>query len=390
MRILYTLFAILVVRVGICGGNNGAKEALKGAEKQNPPKPTHPASSLTSKADGSLFDLEEGEEGGFKVLKLTPKTGKVTELKYDGKDVWSGKATLGKSSNLVEALIYFDENAPALAIISTDKNSKVYRYHDGKQWKDSKEEEHKKLLDALKKKYQPIESQKPGVMEDPKTLDLATPNSSSYRSFGTNINGVPARVYVVTSGVDITKVKHGDKVVWSAKNGESCFYCALLLRENAPTMTLIRIKGQKLSQVLVENDGSQWKLSSGNVQNRIETLKQGSVQVQKLSLDLSLVKDNEHCRIITSEVNGLKTRIYTLTSGRAIERITDDNVHIYNLNDGSIGYFCEYHSKDNVILLRVHTQKDYNLAMLSYKKEGDKWRSISGRDFSDKLVQMRK
>ncbi|AFZ80787.1 signal peptide-containing protein [Theileria equi strain WA] len=115
-----------------------------------PTTPVKPVSRFSSKADASLFNVLCSVEDNVKILKLTPKAGKVTELKYDGKDVWSGKATLGKSSNLVEALIYFDENAPALAIISTDKNSKVYRYHDGNEWKKSNKSDFKRFLKKLK------------------------------------------------------------------------------------------------------------------------------------------------------------------------------------------------------------------------------------------------
>ncbi|EKX72172.1 signal peptide containing protein [Theileria equi strain WA] len=117
--------------------------------------PTAP--DFKSKLDSTLLIVREYTVDGLFYLTCTPNSNtKVEKLKYDGTEIWSGSATIKKSSNLVDAMIYFDDNAPALIVIHTikgDERSTVYRYHDGKQWKDTKEDDHNSRLTALKKKY---------------------------------------------------------------------------------------------------------------------------------------------------------------------------------------------------------------------------------------------
>ncbi|AFZ79803.1 hypothetical protein BEWA_026520 [Theileria equi strain WA] len=181
-----------------------------------------------SKVDSTLFDVFGFVEGNVPVLKLTAKNGtKTTELNYDNKQIWSGKVRIGTSSTLVEAIIYFYKEIPALVnikVVKGGKESTVYRYYDGSKWKDDKEEEHKKKLSELKNKPPKTPSiiapasQSAGnssnlPSSDQDTLDLEKPGSSSYRSFDVNIQGVPAKVYVSTSGNTVKKVTNGNEVV---------------------------------------------------------------------------------------------------------------------------------------------------------------------------------
>ncbi|EKX72608.1 conserved hypothetical protein [Theileria equi strain WA] len=133
-------------------------------QPQNPLETTEQESiksELTSpfldKVDTSLFDIEEAEEDTVKVLKLKEKDGvKATEVNYDGQRILSG----WKLGSCPSALLYMDQDRPTLAVVDFQCNgnvTKVYRYHDGKQWKDGNESNHKKKLELLKEKYKPNE-----------------------------------------------------------------------------------------------------------------------------------------------------------------------------------------------------------------------------------------
>ncbi|AFZ80065.1 hypothetical protein BEWA_029150 [Theileria equi strain WA] len=177
MKIVYTLLAILIIKWARCGDSDG-KGVVKGAEQQNPPGPTHSASSLTSKADASLFNVEDGEDNGFKILKLTAKEGVTAKsITYGKETVWEDK-----KKSCSSAVLYMDGEKPTLAVLVTrDKNNKqgtVYRYHDGKKWKNGKEKDYKKKLSELKKKVPKTHS----TTESQQNTQAAQPTESKEAS----------------------------------------------------------------------------------------------------------------------------------------------------------------------------------------------------------------
>ncbi|AFZ80340.1 signal peptide-containing protein [Theileria equi strain WA] len=162
MKILTVLWTVCLVR--LCRGKfskakaegirkESLKAILKKLQDATKQEPLTSVPNFKSKVESTLFNVEEGKEDGVKVLKLTAKNGtKTTELKYDEKQIWSGKARLSKSSNLVEAIIYFYKENPALVTIQTIKGSTesiVYRYYDGSKWQNSNEKDYREFLDVL-------------------------------------------------------------------------------------------------------------------------------------------------------------------------------------------------------------------------------------------------
>ncbi|EKX72094.1 signal peptide containing protein [Theileria equi strain WA] len=212
MRIAHTLLAIFLIRWVRCGDSDG-KGVVKGADKQNPPKPTHPASSLASKVDGSLFNVEESLEGNVPVLKLTSKkNAKATKLTFDGQTVWEDDNKL-----CLSAVSYLDEGKPTMTAIKAKgvkggANFTLYRYHDGNEWKDGKEEDHKKKLEDLKERCKPGE-----------TLDLSNPDTSKLDVHTENAYGVSLKEYTPKSAFHISSLTDGDKELWKASgDGQKC------------------------------------------------------------------------------------------------------------------------------------------------------------------------
>ncbi|EKX72110.1 signal peptide containing protein [Theileria equi strain WA] len=137
------------------GDNLDAQPSLEDTEKE-PTKPEKPASSLPSKVDTSLFNVVDSVEDNVKVLKLKAKEGvTANKLTYEGLTVWEEK-----KKSCLSAVLYLDKGGPTLAVIKAkstkgDANFTVYRYHDGKKWKNCTKRTHKNKLKKLKESCNP-------------------------------------------------------------------------------------------------------------------------------------------------------------------------------------------------------------------------------------------
>ncbi|EKX72589.1 hypothetical protein BEWA_050570 [Theileria equi strain WA] len=202
-------------------------------------EPENPVSIFASKVDLTLFNVVGSVEENVKVLKLTVKYGvKATELKYDDKEVWSGKARLSKSSSVVEALLYFDENAPVLVAIRAVKGGKestVYRYYDGSKWKDDKEDDHKNKLETLKEGLKPTTT---SSSSSSIALDLANPDQSKVLVYDRSGNGIKSKNYSPKDGHHISSVVDGGMSIWNATGDERCTLVKLSTRGDSSLLLM--------------------------------------------------------------------------------------------------------------------------------------------------------
>ncbi|AFZ79821.1 signal peptide-containing protein [Theileria equi strain WA] len=210
------------------------------------PKPEHLSPFLTN-VDGTPFSLSTSVEDNVKVLKLIVKDGAtVKELKYYGQKIWSGSKTFGTTSNLVEALIYFDGVIPSLTVIKT-KDSTVYRYYNGKKWKNDKENDHNKKLEALKERYNPDN-----------ILDISSPDESKVKISTKNDKGVEHTIYDPKGDSNITSIIDGETGIWSVSERET-FSSAKLSSRDGYSLLLIYLKdtGNSFGRHF-EKSGSCW------------------------------------------------------------------------------------------------------------------------------------
>ncbi|EKX72235.1 hypothetical protein BEWA_046990 [Theileria equi strain WA] len=144
-------------------------------------------------------------------------------------------------------MLYFNEEIPALVTIHAikgDERSTVYRYHNGKQWKDTKEDDHNSRLTALKKKY--------NLRDD---------------------NGVRTKKYSPKPGHNVVWVKDGDESLWKAqphysRNGriklfdgyDSCSSCVLYKNGNVELLELTLFENaSSRGYKYFEKNGGEWK-----------------------------------------------------------------------------------------------------------------------------------
>ncbi|AFZ79726.1 hypothetical protein BEWA_025750 [Theileria equi strain WA] len=357
-----------------CGDDAGdAKGTLKGVEKQNPPGPTDPSSSLASKVDSTLFNVLCSVEDNVKVLKLTAKEGVTAKsITYGSDVVWEDK-----KKSCSSAVLYMDGEKPTLAVLVTrdDKNnkqSKVYRYHDGKQWKDGNENKHKKKLEELKKKYE---------LTNLITLSLSEPDPSICRAVETNVGGIPAVVYLLKSK-KVNTIVNGDKDVWKGEEGEKCFYCVAFLKENKPRIVAVGAESsaRKLLKYYKYKDktgcrGKPGWSSATSCAQEINALKTHKDPPKKFTLDLSSLKeDDERFELVKCGRDDVN-RLVTPQPGHLIERIVDGNLEVWTASDNQVCYLCEYYPKSASGKVKLHIMKNKDsFSFIRFQKVDDKWK----------------
>lgn len=264
MRILALLWALWLV--GVCySDNNGETNQL-------------------------LFDAGMTRDDCLSVLKLKAKVNvKVSNLTYDGKTVWSGKGRLITYYCSFVTLYFYDEE-PTLVVINIKgflgRDSTVYKYHDGKEWHDSKERDHKGKLTALKKKCEfDGEPENPICLEcssshptneasreeckftpkrDANVLDISNPDNSEIKFKAGKKNGVKCESYCPKEGHCISSVMDGRIALWIGLEGERCEFVTLLSK-GALTLLALDIKdGGDTDTRYFEKNYDEWDDLSGN------------------------------------------------------------------------------------------------------------------------------
>ncbi|EKX72795.1 signal peptide containing protein [Theileria equi strain WA] len=178
--------------------------------------------SSCTEVDTSLFDTEESLEGSVKVLKLIPKEGTSTnKLAYGSDVVWEDK-----KKTCLSAVLYFDGEKPTLAVLVTKENGKestVYRYHDGKEWKDGNESTHNTKFGELNEKC------KHAI---PVTLDLSKPDETRIDTTTTHNNGVERKKHSPKNG-NIGSIVDSNVTIWTAAGDQKCIEARSYTKEGS-------------------------------------------------------------------------------------------------------------------------------------------------------------
>ncbi|AFZ79978.1 signal peptide-containing protein [Theileria equi strain WA] len=240
------------------------------------PKSEEPVSHFLDKVHESLFNVENGEENGLNLIKLTAKEGvKADRLTFDGQTVWEDKKKFCSS-----AVLYLDGDQPTLAVLVTrDKNNKVKKvckHHDGNKWKNGNENKHKKKLkelrDTAKPKDAPEATKKeqevsqgqaqanPDKPVDKDTLDISKKDNSVGKY---NKTVADDKISLHTFDIDkatVTKVVDGKDVIWEAPAGtdHKCTWAELGVFGDKETLGL-EIKMDKVIEINFRKIDGKWQ-----------------------------------------------------------------------------------------------------------------------------------
>ncbi|EKX72251.1 hypothetical protein BEWA_047150 [Theileria equi strain WA] len=361
------------------------------------PEPTHPESSLVSKVDSTLFNVEEAEEENVKVLKLTPKNDKVTELKYDKKQIWSGSAFIGTSSNLVEALIYFNEGIPELATIQTIKGSNtstVYRYHDGSKWQNGNEKDHENRLEGLKEDCKPIgkPEENPPVPSNPleqNTLNISSLDSYRCQSFEYIYDDNHIKLIVPNKDISISKLLNGTEEIYTLPTGEILDHTKVYLNQyNDPGLILVAstVSSNTQYNYFVKN-GTKWERAVEYVE-KMKAIKIVSSSKTDTPIDLAKTEDTDKCRVVNVELLNVPTRFHLPNPECHSNNVRSGNKNIWTATGDERCKSCAIYSKNGVSLLSLFIRDGNELHHKYFEKSGKEWKDLTHEVFFKKYKNM--
>ncbi|EKX72314.1 signal peptide containing protein [Theileria equi strain WA] len=155
---------------------------------------------------------------------------------------------------------------------------------------------------------------------NPITLNLSEPDPSICGAIRTDVDGIPAVVYLLKSS-QINKIVNGDKKVWIASK-----------------------------------------------------MKVGTDLPTKFALDLSSLKeDDEKYQLVKCGKDDVN-RLVTPHPGNLIERIIDGNLEVWTASDGHVCYLCEYYPKDDSGEIKLHVRKNEDLLSFSRFEKVGEWK----------------
>ncbi|AFZ80937.1 hypothetical protein BEWA_003450 [Theileria equi strain WA] len=336
-------------------------------EPEEPTKPEKPASSLASKVDGSLFDVEEAEEDNVKVLKLLTRDGAVAKrVKYDGEEIWSGVRRF--STFLCSyAVLYMDGDRPTLAVIKTNglcnTEPTVYKYYNGTKWQSHDAYWHKNELEALKEKYRPTSSI---------ALDLVNPDETNIDIDEYTESGVTVKEFSPKDDFHISSVMDSCKELWNAGAGQKCFLVEHYEKNNVTILYLETDDGNDTKSKCFEKTGNEWK----NIGRE--------VFVEKL---MTMIKESVGSTSDTPQDTHLDTSFHK--KGVTVTKVVDGDGDIYTLSSGeAFDHAKVYLNKDGkpelvlVVTKRADTSKETYLEL----KDG-KWVSCDDHDAKIKSLK---
>ncbi|AFZ80759.1 hypothetical protein BEWA_001660 [Theileria equi strain WA] len=218
-------------------------------QQQAKPQPA-PLSEFAKKVDSLLFNVLDSFEGSAMVLKLDAKEGvTVKNLMYGKEEVWKDK-----KKSCSSALLYLDGEKPTLAVVDVQEKKnvkKIYRYHDGKKWKNGNIYDHNKKLSELKKKY------KHAI---PATLDLSNPDKTKLDVHTETESGMTVKEYSPKDAFHIYSVLDGGKELWKAGAGQKCFLVESYTKNTTKVIYLeIDNCNSNQSKYFGNNANGEWK-----------------------------------------------------------------------------------------------------------------------------------
>ncbi|AFZ79835.1 uncharacterized protein BEWA_026840 [Theileria equi strain WA] len=387
-----------------------------GQESAEPAEPEQLLNPFLSKVDASLFHVEEDEEDGVKVLKLTAKKGaEATKLVYNGKEIWSGSAFIGTTSNLVEALIYFYKEVPALVTIQTIKGgnrSVIYKFSDTEGfWRDSNEEGFKKMLGDTKKQVEKLKAREAETPKEngsessePKdTPEVTTIQPEVQRNVGiSSDNSIPSRHNATSNPKDGIKPPATTLANFNTFGRFGSMYN--ITSEISSKQDLLDVFGEALKFLKdknplsseVDKNEAPPKVSTSSSLDKEDSMRNTRLTPSKpldppgpLVLDLSVESADDKVTLYKNDNGELKYRAFTSENGNYFEKILHYGVVIWEAEPGQRGTFASYHSKEDAMLVRMYVQTDGHVERKYFEKTAYGWASIEKEDYEKKLKDLR-
>ncbi|EKX72151.1 hypothetical protein BEWA_046150 [Theileria equi strain WA] len=377
MRVLILLYAFCLVGLGYCGDCVPPKDSYCDTKPATQPEDgSTPSSDLVSKVDASLFDIEETEENGIEVLKLTAKEGTVAKkLECDEEVIWRNYR-----GSCLSAKIYFDEGKPELATVQYRENGgdrTLFLYRDGKEWDSNEKVYERKMKDLIEKRKH----------RNPVILDLTDPDMTKMDLCGGNSYGVSFKEYSPNDDFYISAVLYGKEEVWEAFGVERCLGARISTRGDSMLLALeVKDDQQKIPKCFERVDGSWKEIRLRMFNARLRELERGTRLRCKLDL---LRPDEDMIQSVIRDNGGLICRKYFPKDCPEIESVVFLKDLLWDASEGDTCTSVTVVANGDVILLDIGLE-DAPVEVKGFKKVGDSFRELPTEECFKKAEEIKK
>ncbi|AFZ80954.1 signal peptide-containing protein [Theileria equi strain WA] len=230
-------------------------KTLSNTVKQEFPKPA-PRSERVNKVDSTLFNVEEGQENGFKVLKLKAKEGtKADKLTFGGLTLWQSQ---NAGDACLTATFYLGEKEPIAASYRFKRDGKLiegYRQFSNGNWFQVNGAAFRTFIGKDVPVTTPKElSTKSAGHGD--ALDTANPDETNIDIDEYTESGVSFKGYYPKDAFHISSVVDGNKELWKPAEGtnEKCLLVESYAKDGVELLYLETSGGTK-SKYFEKADG---------------------------------------------------------------------------------------------------------------------------------------
>ncbi|AFZ79411.1 signal peptide-containing protein [Theileria equi strain WA] len=398
------------------------------------------------KVDTSLFDVEEGQENGIKILRLTVKSGTSTnKLLFDGQTVWEEK-----NKPCSSAVLYMDKGGPTLAVIKTigiksGAEFTVYKYYNGKKWKKGNESNHKKKLKELQDAARPKEStetvgdnveekakpaNKPGdvpARRDPvKTVqhtpqapstnkpdtedspvvqqNLYTPTQQAVKpvtASSVQVDSTPITLDLANpdqSKADILRASRNEVEKRGTRDDDNGPYGGSkenLRNPNKPSGQSVASPQVKRGVEQSTNEASPEVTQDATTRQSTPTSEESRVPqptgqptiTTPITLDLTK-PDETKVNMDIKDSNGVVFSEITPKDGVLISSVVEGRTSVWRASGKEEFVFVKHHKKGDSILLTILLKDDNGYTDKYFKKADGKWNEIKQDEFNGKLATL--
>ncbi|EKX72215.1 hypothetical protein BEWA_046790 [Theileria equi strain WA] len=182
-----------------------------------------------------------------------------------------------------------------------------------------------------------------------------------------------------------SKVVDGKETVWDGSGDKECSMALYKSRNGVASFTLQVVgKGSKAEFRYFKNEGSGWVVINAKEAKVLDEEIMG-VAKQKakepVTLDLSSV-NTQDIFVDQEALNDVEDTLYLPRNGKAITKIVDAEVAIWNSESGQICTAAFYSYKDDVVVLELHVRSDTGYSFRHFGKLGGEWQSIEREEYN--------
>ncbi|EKX72602.1 signal peptide containing protein [Theileria equi strain WA] len=229
----------------------------------------------------------------------------------------------------------------------------------------------------------------PSLESDPGTIDVNHPDSSLCDSFDYYYDDSLTRLIAPLSGKSIEKLKDDTKKIWSLGSGEILQHAKVYLNKDkkAEVMFVVVKNSSGITRTYYVKNDIGWVETLLPFPDRINEIKAKATNV---TIDIGNEKDTEQCHLISTELLGLKVKMFIPGFGYHAKEVKDGDKSLWKAaeNSGERCLSCDIYTKENNSPLLLITIKDKEFKSEYFEKGEGGWKSTTKEEFGKKKNAM--